>query len=1261
MRLGAACSTLGYIRKRIEMNDLELWKSRFRLGTASTLMVALGVVGSPELMAQSADTDDDEEVEEVVVTGSRIRKSSQTASVPLSITSAEEFENRGFTSVIQALNDNPIFTNNNSPVDNPNAGNQNGDAFSFANILGLGTQRTLVLFNGRRFVATNQGTVFVPGNATGAQVDLSIINPALLERTETTTASGGAVYGADAVAGVVNLITKDDFEGVDVTTQFGISDRGDAETYRASVAYGQNFDDDRGNFAVSLEFSDTAALNGDQRSFIADNRLEVTNALNGRTRNLDPFSAQAAAATLAGGGSLLPAFNPAGADGIGSTRTVVGVVNPTISFGGVVAGGAGGFSGIQPILNLGPVPGSQAGAAADPSGFAFFAPSSLPAGVDPTAVIASLAPGTGIDGLNAGQLNSLALGLLQRNRPTVGEFFNSNPGLDPNLFLGSFADSDAFPTIENTDPATSGLFPRLAVPLQFDPNGNLVPLSIGQRIPGVTDINTVVGGDGLPANFDGRTIPLVQGQERYSAFATGHYDLTDSITVFGDFLYARTELNTVQAPTSNTQFNGSSGQGGIRVFVDDNPFVSQQARDTIDGLEAQGFNVATQDGSRFITVSRNTADFFEDGIRNNTTESDTFRGTLGFKGEFDALDRNFFWETAFVYGRTETANETDDIRDIEFFLSLDVVADENGNPVCRQQTLDAPESIAVRNPGLAGVANNFGLVPTQAQIDACIPLNVLGEGAPSDAAIAQSVFRARTENITEQYYYAAQIGGDIVELPAGVAAFNTQFEYRRESVAFNPSFEVENGLGRNANTPPAQGTTEFIEWGIEASVPVFGGDFTLPGIKSLEFDGAYRVVSRTQSTETELFQDITDDLERVTDTVFGIVGRWRPVDDLLIRANYSESVRSPSQTELFGSLQFAFANGNAAFPCTSTSINQGPNPDVRAANCAALFGSLGLPSDFGATFQNISVAEQAGVVGNPFLSNEQSESYSLGFVYTPKWLPGSFFQTDFISLDIDNQIGLNGPGVTLPACFDSPDFPNADINGTNPCDQFIFGEDNGNGVFVVPQDGLSQLTGNPVLVGPAAGNEITGQGPSQVAFSFFSNLNLATTELRQWNFRAGYTFALSDVVGSGDIGQISLRGDLTYLDRFDTFPTGQAASLNPAAGELNIPNWRGRFDLDYSIGKFGALLQMFHTSGTRTNVLTPNDQFDEQQDDFIQPAFNRFNLNLRYQLTDTVTIRGIVNNLFDNNGTFGRIGNEEFFIERDFVGRTYNVTLSARF
>ena len=227
-------------------------RSRF-LGSTACFAIAVSLIGiSGPVTAQTQDqATENTEVDQIIITGSRLRRSSETSTVPISVTPAVEFENRGFVNIIDALNEDVNFVGNTT-----SAGNQvqNGDSFAFSNILGLGTQRTIVLVDGRRFVPTNQNTVFVPGNNTGAQVDVSIIPPALIERLETVIASGGAVYGADAVGGAINVILKDNFEGISGTAQFGITERGDGETYRFSATYGRNFANDRGNVVASVDY-----------------------------------------------------------------------------------------------------------------------------------------------------------------------------------------------------------------------------------------------------------------------------------------------------------------------------------------------------------------------------------------------------------------------------------------------------------------------------------------------------------------------------------------------------------------------------------------------------------------------------------------------------------------------------------------------------------------------------------------------------------------------------------------------------------------------------------------------------------------------------------------------------------------------------------------------------------------------------------------------------------------------------------------------
>lgn len=1133
----------------------------------------------------TADAEGEAVQDRVIVTGSRLRRDEDSATLPISVVDAEEIELRSFVNFGEVLNDDVITFRGNTS--NQGGQVQNGDAFSFGNILGLGTERTVFLLDGRRFVGSNQATVFVPGNATGAQVDLSIINPALIERAETTLATGGAIYGADAVGGVINVTTKDDFEGTDAFAQFGISSRGDSEEYQFSIAHGRNFANDRGNIAVSLEYFNQAPISGADRGFISNNQTEIANPLNGVN-------------------------GPAGSDGVPSTIDVINLITRTQTLGGLVAGGPGGISGPNnPFAPLTPV--------------------------------ASFMGGT----------------------ITPAAFLAANPGINPLLFIGTFGDPDLFPRIPNTDPATSANFPFISVPLQFAPNGNLIPFNPGSIDPLSTSQVLGVGGDGT--NFAGAGVNLRASTERFSAFTTGHFDLTPWATVYGDFLYASTEFVSVGNPQQNVGVgSAAAGSGRIPIYIDQNPFLNSQALGTINSLEAQGFGFtptgAAFGGERVLFLNRNL--FELTGFNDTVNNSDTYRGTIGLKGDFEALSRDFYWDTNFVYGRTETLNSNENILDIEFALATDVVADVNGNPVCRQQTLAAPESIAVRNPFLANITidPSVGLTPTAAQVAACQPLNLFGFGAPSQAA-SDFVFGPQINNNTsEQLFASAQFGGDVIELPGGTAIFNTQLEYRQETNSFDTGIVQQLALARNANIPSSGGQLEFIELGAELLIPIFGENFNLPLFRSLEFEGAYRFVNRGSSTTTEAFQGIQND--DVNDSVYTVQGRWRPIDDLLIRGSYNEAVRSPSIIQLFGSLQFAFSDPDPLNPCTSSSIGQGSNPAARMANCITAATALGIPdaANFLSNFVNITTGTgaQAAAVGNPFLDNEGSESYTVGAAFAPSWFEGFSVTADWISIDLTNQIGLVGPATTLLACFDSADFPNPDLNGTNPCDQFLFAVDDGTGTFVVPASGINPLTGNQLVLGPVAGTTIGRQGPFQFGFSNFANLNLARTELRQLNYTFGYTFDLDKFLGerAANWGNLSLRSETAWLERFDIFPSGDDSIVNPQSGDT-FPEFTNRFDVGYRNGKFGALFQWFFQSETVGDVQTDPANFPEQQNDFVVEAFNTFNLSLRYNVTDNVTAGFVVNNLTDNNGDFEDDPLSQF--QQDAIGRTFRFRLNARF
>ena len=215
----------------------------------------------------SKDTD-----KEIVVTGSRIaRRETETAS-PLQTISSKDLDARGYQTVAQALNELPSFG---VPGASPVGFNQSGFGAgqSFVDFLGLGSQRTLTLVNGRRFVSANTSSIFGPTGSGGNQVDLNSIPTKLIDRVETVAAIGAPIYGSDAIAGTINIILKKNYQGFDIDAQNGVSSRGDAPDYRVRLLAGRNFADGRGNITVSGEynvskglfFNDRASTSSDDR------------------------------------------------------------------------------------------------------------------------------------------------------------------------------------------------------------------------------------------------------------------------------------------------------------------------------------------------------------------------------------------------------------------------------------------------------------------------------------------------------------------------------------------------------------------------------------------------------------------------------------------------------------------------------------------------------------------------------------------------------------------------------------------------------------------------------------------------------------------------------------------------------------------------------------------------------------------------------------------------------------------------------------
>lgn len=233
-------------------------KGRALLVGASVSLVVLAGGGTKPAMAQS---DEAEALEEIVVTGSRITRAGFDTLQPAIQVDSAFIDERGFQNVGDALSENPAFglgLDARGDQDNFSIGQ------NFVNVFGLGTARTLTLINGRRVISSVIPTVTETSADPGLSVDMNIIPTALVDRVETVFTGGAPIYGTDAIAGTVNVILKDDYEGFTTDIQHGFDENGDADSFRARGLWGGNFGGGRGNAVVAVEYSSLSGLRADR-------------------------------------------------------------------------------------------------------------------------------------------------------------------------------------------------------------------------------------------------------------------------------------------------------------------------------------------------------------------------------------------------------------------------------------------------------------------------------------------------------------------------------------------------------------------------------------------------------------------------------------------------------------------------------------------------------------------------------------------------------------------------------------------------------------------------------------------------------------------------------------------------------------------------------------------------------------------------------------------------------------------------------------
>jgi outer membrane receptor protein involved in Fe transport len=251
------------------------------LGSAGALLALTTFMATGALAQEAAQAPQDaaapagggDTLEAITVTGSRIaRADGYEAPTPVSVLGAEELNKMATTTIADSVNRLPAFTGSQTPRNRSSNISSGTAGTNLLNLRGLGANRTLVLQDGKRLVGSSIAT----GSLSGA-VDVNMIPSGLVQRVDVVTGGASAVYGSDALAGVVNFVLDKEFTGVKGNVDYGMTSAGDGENYKLSLTAGTGFADGRGHLLFSGEFADDKGIIGNDRSWADDSFQLMTN------------------------------------------------------------------------------------------------------------------------------------------------------------------------------------------------------------------------------------------------------------------------------------------------------------------------------------------------------------------------------------------------------------------------------------------------------------------------------------------------------------------------------------------------------------------------------------------------------------------------------------------------------------------------------------------------------------------------------------------------------------------------------------------------------------------------------------------------------------------------------------------------------------------------------------------------------------------------------------------------------------------------
>ncbi|RYG96436.1 MAG: TonB-dependent receptor, partial [Alphaproteobacteria bacterium] len=592
----------------------------------------------------------------------------------------------------------------------------------------------------------------------------------------------------------------------------------------------------------------------------------------------------------------------------------------------------------------------------------------------------------------------------------------------------------------------------------------------GSYVPGTA---YTIGGDSTPTeSYYGDYTPYTR---RHVVNLLTSFEVSPALELYAEGKYVKSYAWTESQPTYDL----------YTTLQADNAYLAERF-----GVGATG-----PDGALF---SRDNLDF---GFRKYELNRELWRTVVGARGE---LSDHLRYDASFVFGQSEqrSTNNGDRIAD-RYYAAIDAVSDGNGGITCR---INLPGETDIFGESL-GNPIVFNGAPETFQPGECVPLNILGNGSPSQEALDFILANHSDYSRIRQYVGTASLSGDtggFFNLPGGPVGFAVGGEYRKESSFSEPSeYSQAGALIDNSSGQVESGAFDVKEVFGEINLPILRD---MPMAYSLSLGGAARYADYSTIGSA---------------TTWTVNGEYAPVRDITFRATYSSSVRAPNISELF-----APQNGTFEFiddPCGPEVIAEGS--EYRAANCQNALTALGFSADDIAAFDpansSFSPANSSllGVQGgNPDLEAETAKTWTAGVVIRPSFVPGLQASVDWYNIKLTNAIQYSTAQDIVDLCYDQPTLDNS------YCD-------------LISRDPDSGFIGDYQVI------------PANVAAFETAGLDM--------NLRYGFNAGGDTRISLGVVGN--------YLDKLEFVPALGADSEN-YLDRTYAPRWSGTFDLGVTHG-----------------------------------------------------------------------------------------------